>query len=254
MDGLRIQDYHKLKDYDRLWSFLRTLPQLQGKPIPEKSSQRAWIAAHSSQAKWNAGHFEGVVMGATLKVNASKTGPFFNVQLQPLTTNLTHRLGRRFGNDRFLEMAIPDLTKLKFREGKDEDVELKQQEIMQWISNDVHRFLGIEWSAFYVKDVRSKKFNNIELKTSEVAGNAPNKQIFLFAVDGIGFQSGKIPPPRGEDPLHHTKLPVKAMLHWLIPFHLEKNQGQPYLKLFSRISLGKFLERHQSEAQLINYL
>jgi hypothetical protein len=242
MDDLQIPEYHKLLDYDYLWNFLRTLPQLQGKPIPEKSSQRAWSASHDSQAKWNAGNFEGVIMGASLKFNNSKTGPLFVVRMQPLTTNLTHRLGRRFGNDRFLEMAIPDLTKLKFLAGKAEDVELKQREIMQWISVDVHRFLGIDWCAFCVKDVRSKKFNNIELKNSEDAGNAPNNQVFFFAVDGIGFQSAKILPSRGEDPLHHTKLPVKAMLHWLIPFHLEKNQRQPYLKLFSRITLGKTLK------------
>ena len=237
-DDLQIPDYRALLDYNVLWGFLKGLTQLQGKLFPDKSSHKAWA---SSLANWTAGQFEGVVMSASLRFNPSKTGPLFKIHLKPLTTDRTHRLGRRFGNDRFLELNLPNLTKFKPHGSTEDDLETKRNEIIHWLTDHGHEFLGIEWRPFCVKDVKSKKINNIELKKSDDADNNATHQMFFFAVDGIGFQLGKTPPVRGEDPEHRTKFSVKGMLHWLIPFHLENNQKQPYLKLFSRIALGEAL-------------
>lgn len=236
MDDLRIPDYRTLLDYNVLWEFLKGLPQLQGKPVPEKSTQRAWA---SSQANWTAGPFDGVVLSASLKFSSPRSGPFFKVRLQPLSTNLTHRLGRRFGNDRFFELSVPNLTKFKSPGNAEHDIDSTRKEIIHWLSYYEHEFLGIDWRPFCVKDLKSKKPINIELKSFDDAESAATNQIFLFGVNGIGFRTGKTPPMRGEDPAHRTKFSVKGMLNWLIPFHLEKNKNQPFLKLFSRISLGK---------------
>lgn len=237
MDGLPIRDIRTLLDYNALWQFLKDLPQLRGKPLPEKCAPKVWA---SSLEKWSVGNFEGVVMSASLKFASSKTGPFFKVQLKPLAMALTHRFGRRFGNDRFLEMTLPNLTKFRPPGSTEDDLEMRRKEISHWIRGYGHQFMGIEWRAFGLKDARSKKINNIELKkASDDAENNATHQGFFFAVDGTGFQTGPTPPGTNDDPKHHTKFTIKGLLHWLIPFHLEKNQKQPYLKLFSRISLGK---------------
>ncbi|KFY22387.1 hypothetical protein V493_06625 [Pseudogymnoascus sp. VKM F-4281 (FW-2241)] len=235
MDGLHVDDIHTLHDYDAFWKFLKDLPQLQGKSFPEKCAPKAWAY---SLKKWTDGKFEGVVMSASLKFASAKTGPFFKVQLKPLATALTHRLGRRFGNDRFLEVTLPNLTKCRPPGITDDDLEMRRKEISHWIIKNGHEFMGIEWHAFGLKDARSKKINNIELKTSDDAENTPTHQVFFFAVDGIGFQRGTTPPTTGEAPEYHTKFTVEGLLRWLIPFRLGKNKKQPYLKLFSRISLG----------------
>lgn len=179
-------------------------------------------------------------MSASLKFSSSKTGPLFKVQLKPLSTDLTHRLGRRFGNDRFLEVTLPNLNKFRPPGGTDDDLEMRRKEIIHWITGQGHKFMGIEWRSFGLKDARSKKINNIELKkASDDAENTPTHQIFFFAVDGVGFQTGPTPPATNDSTEHHTKFTVEGLLRWLIPFRLKFNQEQPYLKLFSRISLGK---------------
>ncbi|KFY07487.1 hypothetical protein V492_07102 [Pseudogymnoascus sp. VKM F-4246] len=239
MDGLQlpVRDIRTLHDYNEFWQLLKALPQLQGKLFPEKCSPKAWA---SSLANWKAGKFEGVVMSASLKFASSKSGPLFKVQLKPLTTDLTHRLGRRFGNDRFLEITLPNLNKCRPNGSTDDDLEMRRKEIIHWITGHGHEFMGIEWRSFCVKDARSKKrINDIELKKApDDAENQATHQLFFFAVDGIGFQTGPTPPTVKDDAEHHTKFSVKGLLHWLIPFRLERNQKQPYLKLFSRISLG----------------
>ncbi|OBT72455.1 hypothetical protein VF21_08510 [Pseudogymnoascus sp. 05NY08] len=239
MDGLHVhaRDIRKFVDYNVLWQFLKDkVPQLQGKPFPEKCAPKVWA---SSQEKWSVGNFEGVVMSASLKFASSKTGPFFKVQLKPLATALTHRFGRRFGNDRFLEITLPNLNKCRPPGITDDDLEIRRKEIIHWIRVHGHKFMGIEWRAFGLKDDRSKKINNIELKKApDDAENQATHQVFFFAVDGIGFQTGPTPPDTKDDPKHRTKFTVEGLLRWLIPFRLESNQKQPYLKLFSRISLG----------------
>lgn len=242
-DDLKIDDYRTLLDYNALWTYLENLPQLQGKSFPEKSSLKAW---RSSVSNWTVGQFEGVVMSASLKFNPSKSGPLFKLRFNPLLTDLTHRLGRRFGNDRFLELTLPNLTKFQPRGSTDEELETRRGEIIHWLTNYGHEFLGIEWRSFFVKDVKSKKINKIELKNSDDVDNNATHQVFFFAVNGIGFKSGKTPPMKGEDPSSHTRFSVDGMLHWLIPFRLEKNKKQPYLKLFSRIALGNKLQTNRS--------
>lgn len=236
MEGLQIPDIHMLRDYNALWRFLKRLPQLEEKSFPDKCTPKAWTCG---LAKWKDDKFEGLVMSASLKFSPSKTGPLFRIQLKPLTTDRTHRLGRRFGNDRFLEVTLPNLTKTQPPGCTEDDLQMRRKEIIDWIRGLDHEFIGIGWRAFGLKDARSKKINNIELKKADDAENTATHQVFFFAVDGIGFQRGQTPPNVNDEPTCRTKFSVEGLLRWLIPFRLEGNQKQPYLKLFSRISLGE---------------
>jgi hypothetical protein len=230
--GLQHPNWSKLLDYDCLWTFLKSLPELEGKIFPDRSSKNAWRA---SQGNFKHGAFEGVTLSATLRIRKAKNGPLLRLSLQPLVTNLSHRLGRRFGNDRFLEISIPNLSKIPLTNNGDENKDTRQ-EIIRWITHTAHQFLGREWKPFSIKDIKKRKAT-IELKPFEEETGG-NSQMFFFAIDGVDFKVGRGLPERDEHPENHTKCSVQEMLNWLIPFEQSKNSNQPFLKLFSRITLG----------------
>ena len=61
-------------------------------------------------------------------------------------------------------------------------------------------------------------------------------RVFFFAIDGYDFQilgSTGEPEPRRSN---HRGVSIKEMLDWFMP--AKYNKQQPYLKLFTRISLG----------------
>lgn len=230
-------DFTNLHDYDSLWNLLRAQPALKGKDFPEKSDRDAWT---SSLDKFHEG-FHGVILSSKLKFNNSPGGPFFTFQLQPLKTDISHRLSRRFGNDRFLEMSIPSLSGNKLPKLlKDARLsghgEACRKAIVEWITHEQHKILGITWGSFYLKD-GTKKRKKLKLSVDEEVDNHPTYTLYLFATEGLGFQAGNSIPPKGELPHRHTKMTVAAMIKWLIP--LEENKQQHLIKLFSRIALGK---------------
>ncbi len=232
-----ISDFSNLRDYDSFWSILRAQPALKGKDFPEKSDPDAWT---SSLDKFHKG-FHGVILSAKLKFSNSQEGPFFTFQLQPLKTEVSHRLSRRFGNDRFLEMSIPSfsgnkLPKLLKDAKQSGRGDACRKVIVEWMTLEEHKFLGVTWGSFYLKD-GTKKRRKLKLSVDEEVDNHPTYTNYLFATDGVGFQASKTLPPKGESPNRHTKMTVAAMVNWLIP--LEENKQEKALKLFARIALGK---------------
>lgn len=230
-------DLPNLQEYDSLWSLLKNQPALKGKQFPQKSDRNAWTA---SLDKFHQG-FDGVILSAKLQFNNSQQGPLFDFQLQPLKIEVSHRLGRRFGNDRFMEMRIPSIYAqrvpklLKDAEQAGQGKACRKV-IVEWMTREEHNFLGITWGAFYLKDSKKKP----KLKHSGVDGEAYTGSsycVYLFATDGVGFQASDALPLKGEPPQRHTKMTVAAMVNWLIP--LEENKQRLSLKLFSRIALGK---------------
>jgi hypothetical protein len=231
-----VADFTILRDYDSLWNLLKSQPALKGKDFPGKSDRDAWT---SSLDKFHRG-FHGVIFSGNLTFNNLQGGPFFTFQLQPLKTDLSHRLSRRFGNDRFLEMSIPSfsgnkLPKLLKDAEQSGHGDACRKVISEWIVHEQHNFLGITWGSFYVKD-GTKKRSKLKLTVDEEVDNHPTYTLYLFATDGIGFKASTFIPRREEPPHKHTKMSVAAMVKWLIP--LEQNKEQKLLKLFSRIALG----------------
>jgi hypothetical protein len=146
-----IKDFSNLRDYDALWNLLKTQPALSSNGFPEKSDRDAWTA---SLDKFHQG-FRGVILSAKLEFNGSQAGPLLNFQLQPLKLEISHRLGRRFGNDRFLEISVPNLSGYKLpRLLKDAELsgrgEAFRKVIVDWMTREIHGFLSISWGAFYL--------------------------------------------------------------------------------------------------------
>ncbi|TLS31410.1 hypothetical protein PpBr36_02497 [Pyricularia pennisetigena] len=194
------------------------------KTFPEQCSVDAWNAALEN--------FDKIVLAAELEPNPATTGAFFILKLKALSIEPSHRLSRRFGADRFLEVLYPShASSIK-------DPALRAI-LNNWLSRGSHSFVGRKWAAFFTKDGgyrRPAREDRLGIDLTPVSQN----RIYFFAEDGIRFQ-----PPRHDlnasfsgNSLTRTALPVHKMLNWLLELHLGQNQRQPWPKLFSRIQLG----------------
>ena len=212
-------------DQTRMRAAVRDHPLLRGKALPEKSSEAAWKAGLGSFI--SAG--QHVVLTASLEINRSTSGPFFKVSLKPLKFESPHRLDRRFGSDRFLEIAIPSVDRSLG--------ETEADYIIEWLVRHPHHLLGRKWAPFYIRKADPKK-----RAKEEGFGPEPKleylERVYLFAEGGNGFYPrirGEY-PPKGENADSHTNLSRTGLLSWLLQPRV--NAEQPCLKLFSRIALG----------------
>ncbi|KAI6570815.1 hypothetical protein MCOR04_007981 [Pyricularia oryzae] len=217
--------------YDQSWDNQKTLrsvlyqhPLFQGKAFPEQCSLDAWHAAVKN--------FDKIVLAAELDRNPAPTGAFFILKLKALAIEQSHRLGRRFGEDRFLEVLYPSNASSI----KDPDL---LPTLNNWLCHGKHSFVGCKWAAFFTKDAGYRRPAR-EVRLGPDPKPVFKDRIYFFAEDGNRFQSH-----------HHaanasfsgylfarTALPVHSMLNWLLQLDLVKNQRQPWPKLFSRIQLG----------------
>ncbi|KAI1376759.1 RNA dependent RNA polymerase-domain-containing protein [Hypoxylon crocopeplum] len=231
MDDLRIDYDPSWTDQKTLWARLQALPVFQGKSFPERSRPEAWTAALNDKFTTTD---QVVVLTCSLTANTSRTGPLFALRLSPLKLDLSHRLSRRFGSDRFLEVIIPSMGSQDVKNLGESTVE----SIQRWLVNDSHVLLGRVWTSFFMKPSLPKKINN-----SNTLGPQSKiiyqERIYLFAEDGNDFHRPKAEDrwsPKGEPVGMHTKMGRGSLIDWLL--QVPNNQKQPILKLFSRIALG----------------
>ncbi|KAL2062015.1 hypothetical protein VTL71DRAFT_6281 [Oculimacula yallundae] len=215
------------KNYDELWTFLKGCKELKGLTFPEKSSQEVWDCAETLEQNFHAVVFSG-------SLHFSSTGPgFFRLKLDPLKLDFSHRLGRRFGHDRFFELCIPGLT----GRGHLPD-ELKSgdylETVREWLIDTPHSLLGRFWQPFFVKPKEKRKQNRDIIKDVEEVD--PAFRIYLFATSGPGFEKDES-LIKNPDPLRgHPLMGIAQLLNRIRP--TRKNQYQSYLKLFQRTSLA----------------
>ncbi|KAI2469302.1 RNA dependent RNA polymerase-domain-containing protein [Annulohypoxylon bovei var. microspora] len=231
MDDLRIDYDPSWTDQKTLWGRLQALPLFQGKSFPEKSQSKAWTAALNDKFSTTD---EVVVLTASLATNASKNGPFFTLRLNPLRLDLSHRLSRRFGSDRFLELVIPSMNSQDLKFLGEPGIE----NIQRWLVNESHVLLGRVWTSFFLKPSLPKKIN-IDNTLVPQTKTIYQERIYLFAEDGNDFRrlgAGDHWSPKGEPPGMHTQMGRGSLIDWLL--QVPNNQGQSVLKLFSRITLG----------------
>ncbi|KAI1815970.1 hypothetical protein GGS20DRAFT_583902 [Poronia punctata] len=220
-----------------LWDRLRRLDIFEGKVFPEKPKPEAWNAAMSDRF---CSLDQIVTLTASLTVNPSAVGPLFNLRLQPLKLDLPHRLDRRFGSDRFLELLIPSMHSRDVQ-GIKKTYDNGIDAIHSWLARDCHIFLGRVWKSFFTKDGAPKKIHKDNTLVPEVV-TIFQERIYFFAENGNDFgptdRMTTVSPP--QEPTHrHTKMERAELLNWLLQIKKHrKNQEQTVCKLFSRISLG----------------
>ncbi|EPE37134.1 hypothetical protein GLAREA_09297 [Glarea lozoyensis ATCC 20868] len=220
-------------DYDKLWNFLQNLPELKGKNFPPKSERAAWEAAKTDFTSRGTGLELGVVFSGSLTYEMSEgTNPLFQFQLKPLTLDKKHRLSRRLGEDRFIQIDMPHLHGDFLPKSLQSDS--GHAALLKWLVERRHWLFGRTWRPFHSKqkDRKDKK----EKKNHKVSD--PAHCVYFFAVDGRGlYNTGSSISLNNERPQErHTAIEVDALLNMVRL--TRKNKHQPYLKLFSRTSLA----------------
>lgn len=173
-----------------------------------------------------------MVFSASLNFNSKESSCFFKLKLDPLKLDKSHRLGRRFGHDRFLEVSLPLLS-----ETGDIPEALKTERgpeiIYQWLVSNSHMLAGRSWQPFFVKPKEKKKRNQGTI-IKDLEELEASFQLYFFATDGVGFIHEQ--PTNPWPSIGHAVMPLTRLLDQIRP--TKENENQSYLKLFARISLS----------------
>lgn len=206
-----------------------------GKGLPPSSEQKAWSVALERFQE----HGKAVTLSAELVYRPNnRDGPLYDLILHPLKFEVSHRLSRRFGADRFLEVTIPSST-AKDQPALVKDDENRSEKIITWLTQKPHYFLGRRWVAFHTRDM-TKTIN--DPKSPDQIKKVYPDRVCFFAVDGDHFRNPypiDLVFPAPEEALtleKRTKLNLHHLLEWAVG--LSKNLDQPVPKLFSRLSLS----------------
>ncbi|ROT39867.1 hypothetical protein SODALDRAFT_377778 [Sodiomyces alkalinus F11] len=231
--GVRLQDLDDLAlgscwtDQTQLRGALRRHHLFAGKTFPESCASNAWDACHST--------FQAEGMGVSLVLelawNEASHGPLFTVSLQPPKLDLAHRLSRRFGSDRFLEIIIPS-PNARERPNFIKDMDGASDAIIKWLATQKHFVMGRQWAAFFTKYFKKTVKDRLQRETM-----TSMERVHCFAEDGHSFYPSPSIPSKAEATQirDRARLNLTDMLNWAIS--LRDNMGQPALKLFSRLAL-----------------
>ncbi|EXK40988.1 hypothetical protein FOMG_04545 [Fusarium oxysporum f. sp. melonis 26406] len=202
-----------------------------GQGLPAACDRAVWDAAFGSFASQD----KVVVLAAEFVCNAEDTGQLYQLKLQPPRLELGHRLARRFGADRFLEVIMLSPT------SRDAPDVIKQDpqganKVIKWLTESFHYFVGRSWAAFYTREAnKSIKDPRPPHKSLTIM----QERVYFFATDGINFRvpMSQFPPLEEAISLgHRTKMRRCDLLNWAI--NIEQNSSQPVPKLFSRLALS----------------
>lgn len=229
-DGRITSDLH---NYNNLWTFLKGLRVLRDKPFPERCSAEIWKYAMDGEY----GPHIPVFAGSLSFTSSSSLKPLFKFRLEPLKLEKSHRLDRRFGSDRFLEICIPQITDSKAPDAvsrirKQIRDERWRAMICDWLVDAAHPLLGRSWKPFFVKSTEKKS----RRRQAGDDGPGSGHRLYFFAVDGIGFVNDPTLISNPDPKNGHAVMTVNHLLERIRP--TRKNVHQSYLKLFSRTSLA----------------
>ncbi|CAG1974943.1 unnamed protein product [Fusarium graminearum] len=202
-----------------------------GAGLPPPCDRVVWNAAFESFAL----HDKNVTLAAEFVINTEDSGPLYKLKLQPPRLELGHRLARRFGADRFMEIIIPSPTSRDAPEIIRSD-EQGADKVIGWLNDNLHYFLGRSWSPFYNR-AASKSVKDPRPPHKSIT--IMQERVYFFAIDGNNFR-----PPENRFPAleeatsleYRTKMRRSDLLKWAID--VEANAFQPVPKLFSRLALS----------------
>ncbi|KAM0427592.1 hypothetical protein ACHAPT_007553 [Fusarium lateritium] len=202
-----------------------------GQGLPPACDRVAWDAALGTFAAQD----KMVALLAELAYNTENSGPLYRLKLQPPRLELGHRLARRFGADRFMEIVMPSPT------SRDAPDIIKQDEggsikVIRWLAENSHYFVGRSWVPFFARDAKKTVKDP---RPPHKSMTIMQERVYFFATDGINFQLPEYQfPPQAEatSPGNRTKMRRCDLLNWAIG--VERNARQPVPKLFSRLALN----------------
>ena len=210
--------------YDPQWKDQKVLRNalaeaFQGKPLPAASDSEAWAMATNGATDKN----QHVVFAASLEFASTKSDRPLRLRLQPLKLDKPHRLGRKYGADRFLELLVPspDSSNLPWFI-KDKPF---YDELVNWLTKKPHAFCGRRYRPFYLKNGGQRKPLR-QLHFGPDPKPVYTDRVYFFAEDGIDIS-------RNEQPL----TPVESLISWALDLRGARNDSQPVLKLFQRLAL-----------------
>ncbi|KAK8064677.1 hypothetical protein PG994_007315 [Apiospora phragmitis] len=162
----------------------------------------------------------------------------FTLQLDPLRP---HKLNRRFGQDRFMELIIPTLD-AKNLPSHIKNIAIAESTLRHWASQRLHYFMRRIWSGFFIRPYRHNSTKEAVKDQKDLFNPvhhvSSKHRFYLFAEDGDDFVPsvpGQL-PPKGEPFKAHTRATKGDMIEWLL--QISQNMDQPVTKLFLRIVLG----------------
>lgn len=239
-----VQYDEKWVDQRTLWASLKAHSAFEDHELPDMCDARAWNCSMNSNFRSGS---RAAVLTASTSLSPYKTGPVLLLELHPLKYEQSCRLHRRFGSDRFLELRMPELDVWKSH-GLTEEV--LRHTVSRWLTNDIHHFLGRDWAGFWVRNEGrrlTRKTSEVSLEPEETVGF---EKVSFFAVDGVDFISTQESLLTSSD---HSTTRIRCtrndMLQWLLQF--DKNGDEPYLKFFSRVSLGERPSSPNNESSLL---
>ena len=221
------EDWH---DQERFWKVLKANPNFRGRKFPDICDSQAW---NDSVHRDFRSSTRAVVLTASMNFSHSRSGPPLLLALQPLKLEQSCRLHRRFGSDRFLDLRIPSLDSWNIPKLPTEGL---QTALSEWLTQNPHHFLARSWAAFWIRGEGRKSITR-ETPIGPETDTSCYERVSLFATDGADFLPAPSSSPRTDNDYNpRIKISRDTMLQWLLQF--DKNRDEPYLKLFSRISLG----------------
>lgn len=223
--------------YSAVWGILKSQPALVNKEFPEQVSKQAWAAC---QTNFCQGSF-GIRMSGSLLFSKNPDSALFDFRLAPLKLEKTHRLSRRFGSDRFLEIDMPSLTGWRIPKLLASTGPRGKTTVIEWLG-EMHCLFNRVWSLFTSKA--------IDRKGKDVDKMLPNR-IYFFAIEGDGFKENGlgrqlVTPNENETVNTRTSWSVPALLDWIRPTW--ENQDEQALKLYARTELA--LSRNTATIEL----
>lgn len=202
--------------YTEFWESLMEHPSFKGKLFPGPAKSEAWEAAKEDK-NFEIAREATVHFTAKAEFTTKNSEPLFKITLNPINATLGHRLGRKFGHDKFLEVLFPTFERSNLPARYSKDPAFPNQ-IVRWLCMERHEILGQYYAVFFTKNTTHKKRFRGE-HGNPVTQHEFQQRIFLYREGGSDLCDR-----------------VSGMLDWLLC--LNENKNQSYLKLFSRISLG----------------
>lgn len=163
---------------------------------------------------WEAQRTKGTAytLKGNITVNKESSDTMFSIHLQPIQSDNTSRLQRKFGCERFLYLDLPSLYRglpTAFKGGESKDV--LRENFRDWLLDEKH-FLGCKWKFIYIQPIKPKRGAS---KKPEF-----DKRAIFFATEWPGLET----------------IPVELLLDWAVS--LSRNSLQPHCKAYTRLELS----------------